>query len=148
MAPNKKKIWLHDLSPEAINQHSENTAVTATGIRITELGHDFLSGTMPVNQNTVQPARILHGGMSCVLAETLGSIASHLCLDHNKEMAVGQSLFASHIRPAQEGDIVTGTAKILHKGKKSHIWVIKIINQKNQLVCDSKLTMAIIPKKH
>ena len=143
----EKTIWFHkDLTLDQINNGSANTSVDHLGIEITKIGPNFLEGTMPVDQRTVQPARILHGGVSCVLAETLGSIASNICLDNSKEVAVGQSINASHIRPAFEGQTVIGKCHLIHKGVKSHVWEIKIYDDRNKLVCLSRLTMAVIPK--
>ncbi|MCP4913648.1 MAG: PaaI family thioesterase [Oligoflexia bacterium] len=141
-----KTIWNGEPTTDIIMKMSGNTAVTHLGIEVTEVGPDYLVGTMAVNEKTIQPAGILHGGVSCVLAETLGSIASNLCIDRENEAAVGQSITANHIRPGLPGTTVTGKAQIVHKGKKSHIWEIKLTNEQGKLVCLSNLTMAIIPK--
>lgn len=138
-------IWKHQVTPEQINLRSQNTAVSYLDILITEVGNNYLKGTMPVCSKTVQPHRILHGGISCVLAETLGSIASNLLLE-SSQVAVGQSITANHIRPAKEGSTVTGIAKIIHQGRKSHLWNIEIFDEQDKLICTSNLTMAIIEK--
>lgn len=139
------KIWSHDLNLQAINKFSQNTLVSHLDIQITEFGDDSLTGTMPVDERTVQPHRLLHGGASCVLAESLGSIAANLTLDNKVEVAVGQHIEATHLRPVTSGR-VKGIAKIAHKGKSSQLWKIEIFNEDNKLVCDSKILMAIIKK--
>lgn len=140
-------IWFKDNYPlDEINKRGKDTLVEHLDIRVTEVGPDFLKGTMPVDKRTVQPARILHGGGSCVLAESLGSIAANMVIDTSKFIAVGQSIVANHLRPAPEVMTVTGVAKILHLGKKSQIWDIEITNEDGKLICSSRLTMAIIPK--
>ncbi|MCR9202979.1 MAG: hotdog fold thioesterase [Halobacteriovoraceae bacterium] len=142
-----ESVWFKDnYTLEDINKRGENTLVEYLDIQITEVGFDFLKGTMPVDKRTVQPARILHGGGSCVLAESLGSIAANMVIDPTKFIAVGQSIVANHLRPAPEVQTVTGVARILHLGKKSQIWDIDIANEEGKLICSSRLTMAIIPK--
>ena len=102
---------------------------------------------MPVDHRTVQPFRLLHGGASCVLAETLGSIASNLIVDPKKFYAVGQSINANHIRSAKEGDqAVKGIATPIHLGRQSHVWEINIYNEQGKLICVSRLTMAGLAK--
>ena len=108
----------------------------------TELGPDFLSMSMPVNERTMQPYQILHGGASCALAETIGSVASWLILDTSKFMCVGLEINANHIRSAKEGT-VTATAKPLHIGRSTHVWDIRI-HQAEKLICVSRLTVALL----
>ena len=140
-------VWFRDdFTLEAINERGKNTLVEHLGIQVTEMGPNFLVGTMPVDKRTVQPARILHGGASCVLAESLGSIAANMVIDTNKFIAVGQSLTANHLRPAPEVTTVMGKAIALHLGRKSQIWDIDILNEQGKLVCSSRLTMAIVEK--
>ncbi|SLM30752.1 putative esterase [Desulfamplus magnetovallimortis] len=112
------------------------------GIEFIEKGSDFLRATLPVDQRTVQPMGILHGGASVVLAETLGSVASHLAID-DTHYAVGLEINANHIKSAREG-LVTGMVTTVHLGKRTHVWDISIRNGKNQLICVSRLTMAIL----
>tara|TARA_Y100000780_G_C13695033_1_gene421226 strand:- start:7772 stop:8254 length:483 start_codon:yes stop_codon:yes gene_type:complete len=145
---NSESIWFNkDVTIEDINKRGQGTIVSYIDIVITECGDNFLKGTMPVNEKTIQPAHILHGGSSCVLAESLGSIAGNMVIDTSKQMAVGQSITASHIRPGIEGTTVTGKAYPIHLGKRSQIWEIEITNDQNKLVCKSSLTMAIVDKK-
>lgn len=140
-------VWFRDdFSLEKINERGKDTLVEHLDIVVTEIGPNFLAGKMPVDKRTVQPARILHGGASCVLAESLGSIAANMVIDPEKFIAVGQSISANHLRPAPEVSEVTGKAIALHLGKKSQIWDIDILNKEGKLICSSRLTMAIIPK--
>jgi 1,4-dihydroxy-2-naphthoyl-CoA hydrolase len=113
---------------------------------ITELGPDFLRGTMPVDARTCQPMRLLHGGASVAFAETLASIASNSSVGAG-QAAVGQEINANHLRPAYEGETVTGTTRLLHAGARSQVWSIEICNAKGQLVCVSRITMAIIRQR-
>ena len=139
-------IWFKEPTTELLNIRGENTLTTFIGIEVTKIGDDFLEGTMPVDKRTVQPLGLLHGGASCVLAESLGSIAANMALDTSKEYAVGLEINANHIRSATSG-IVTGTAKPIHLGRKTQVWEIKIKNEEGKLVCISRLTMAIISKE-
>jgi 1,4-dihydroxy-2-naphthoyl-CoA hydrolase len=141
-------IWRVDgLTTERINIFSKGTMVENCGIEITEIGDDYLVATMPVTSNTSQPLGLLHGGASVVLAESVGSIASNLCLDQKDGLAaVGQSINASHLRPVPLGESVTARAKILHLGRKTHLWEIKIYNAENKLACLCQLTNAIIKR--
>lgn len=138
-------IWTKDFSLEEINSLSKNTLVSHLNIAMTAISENTLTGTMPVNETTFQPARLLHGGASCVLAETLGSIAANLCIDTSKKAAVGQHIEATHLRPVLSGK-VTGVARPIHVGRTSHTWKIEIFNDDQKLVCDSKIIMAIIDK--
>ncbi len=125
---------------------SEKTLVSHLGIKLTDFSHNSLTGTMPVDERTVQPARLLHGGASCVLAETLGSIAANMCIDTSQFMAVGQHIEATHLKSATSG-LVTGTAIAIHIGKSTHTWRIEIFNSEGKLICDSKIIMAIVNSK-
>lgn len=116
------------------------------GIEITAISEDFLQGTMPVDHRTRQPFGLLHGGASVVLAETLGSTASNAVIDPAKQYAVGLEINANHVKSAKEGK-VTGTAKPIHLGKRTHIWEIRITNEADQLICISRFTAAILDKK-
>ncbi|KZV15459.1 acyl-CoA thioesterase/ catalytic/ hydrolase, acting on ester bond [Dorcoceras hygrometricum] len=116
----------------------------ALGIRITEVGEDWLRGTMPVDRRTHQPYGLLHGGASVALAETLGSSAAMLALDPAKFRAVGLEINANHVRGVREGT-VTGTAKALHLGRSTQVWEIRIEDEQQRLVCVSRITMAVVP---
>lgn len=118
--------------------------VSHCGIEITEIGEDFIKGTMPVDHRTVQPFGLLHGGASVVLAETLGSIAGGLTVKMGEETVVGLEINANHVRSARSG-LVTGIATNIHIGKRTQIWEIRIENEDKELVCISRLTLAVIP---
>ncbi len=137
---NKKLDMAHLLPP------GRNTMSEFLGIEWSELGDDFISATMPVNDKTRQPYGLLHGGASCVLAETIGSIASAMVVDHEKFLCVGLEINANHVRSARQG-IVTGTARPLHIGSSTHVWDIRIVDEGGKLICVSRLTVAIIPRK-
>ena len=139
-------IWLRPIDLESLNNFSSKTLVSHLGIKFTASGDDFLEGTMPVDDRTVQPYRLLHGGASCVLAESLGSIAASFCIDTNDYMAVGQHIEATHIRSVTKGE-VRGRARAVHLGKSSQVWRIEIFNEDGKLVCDSKIVMAIVKRK-
>lgn len=139
-------IWFHQPSLEDVNKRGENTMVPFLGIEITEVGDDYMMATMPVDHRTKQPLGLLHGGASCVLAESVGSIAANYCVDQKKYFAVGLSINASHIRSAR-GGLVTATARPFHLGKTTQVWDIKIENEEGKLVCVSRLTMAVVERK-
>ncbi|MBY0245234.1 MAG: hotdog fold thioesterase [Sphingobacteriaceae bacterium] len=137
--------WFKPVTVEEINNRPTNHIGTVLGIKFTDIGEDFITATMPVDERTHQPAGILHGGASVVLAETLGSIASYLLIDPDKFIAVGLEVNANHLRPVSSG-LVTGICKPLHIGAKTHVWEIKIYTDKNKMSCISRLTVAILPK--
>ena len=139
-------IWKQDISLERINGWSANTMMETLGIRITEVGDDWLRGTMPVDHRTHQPYGLLHGGASVVLAETLGSTAAMLTLDPAQEVAVGLDINANHVRGVRSGT-VTGTARVIHIGRTTQVWEIRIEGETGELVCISRLTMAVIPSR-
>ncbi len=129
---------------DALHSFSQNTISNHLGIEFTEIGTDYITARMPVDKRTHQPFGILHGGASVVLAETLGSIASFLCLpDPEKQHAVGLEINANHLRPVKQG-FVYGTVRPIHLGRTTHIWDIRITNEENKLVCISRLTVAIV----
>jgi 1,4-dihydroxy-2-naphthoyl-CoA hydrolase len=138
-------IWFKKYELKDIAWMSKNTILETIGIEIIELTENSIKGRMPVDHRTKQPAGILHGGASVVLAESLGSIASNLVIDQTKYYCVGLDVNANHIRPADKG-YVHGTAVPIHIGKKTHVWSIEIKNEDNKLVCISRLTMAVIEK--
>ncbi|MCL5033715.1 MAG: hotdog fold thioesterase [Bacteroidetes bacterium] len=130
---------------EFVNQLNGNTMGEQIGIEITEIGSDYLRGRMPVDKRTIQPYGILHGGASAALAETLGSIAGTLVLDPDKEFCVGLEINANHIRSVREG-FVYGTARPIHIGGRTQVWEIRIEDERQSLVCISRLTLAVLPK--
>lgn len=137
-------IWKQSTDLARINAWNRGTMMETLDIRFTEVGDDWLRGTMPVDQRTQQPFGLLHGGASVVLAETLGSSAALLTLDVEKEVAVGLDINANHIRGVR-GGIVTGTARAMHLGRTTQVWEIRIEEETGKLVCLSRLTMAVIP---
>ena len=140
-------IWFKkDLTIESIGLLGRQTMSDHIGIEWKELGEDFLKASMPVDHRTKQPYGLLHGGASCVLAETIGSLASALVVDHTRYYCVGLEINANHIRSAREG-YVTGIARPLHIGSSTHVWDIKIYHGNEKLVCVSRLTVAVIARK-
>ena len=115
-------------------------------ISFTEIGDDFITARMPVDWRTHQPAGILHGGASVVLAETVGSVAANLCGDMDKYAWVGQEINANHLRGKSEGWL-TGTARPLHLGQRSQVWEIRMIDEDDRLISVSRLTMARVEKR-
>lgn len=138
-------IWFSEFTVEELNNRPKNHLGGLIGIEFTEIGEDYLKGTMPVDERTHQPAGILHGGASVVLAETLGSIASYMCIDPELYQAVGLEINANHLRPVKSGK-VTGVCTVLHRGAKTHVWEIKIYDERGKMNCVSRITVAVIPK--
>lgn len=135
-------IWKQPADLETLNAWSQRTLMRALDIRITELGDDCLRGTMPVDDRTRQPYGILHGGASVALAETLGSTAAMLCCEDGRA-TVGLEINANHLRAVREG-LVTATARPIHVGRSTQVWEIRIENDTGELVCISRLTMAVV----
>lgn len=123
----------------------QDTIAEALGIVFTEMGDDFVRGTMPVDQRTHQPMGILHGGASVVLAESLGSMAANFCVDTATHYCVGLDINANHVRAVRSG-VVTGTARAVHLGKTTQVWEIRIEDEAGRLVCVSRLTMAVLAR--
>jgi 1,4-dihydroxy-2-naphthoyl-CoA hydrolase len=140
-------IWFKkDLSLADFSGIGQNTMGEFIGIQFSEIGDDFLSATMPVDDRTKQPYGLLHGGASAALAETIGSVASALVIDQSKFICVGLEINANHIRSARSG-FVTANCKPIHLGGTTHVWDIRITDEENKLVCISRLTVAILPKR-
>ena len=139
--------WFNkDVSVEDLKPLGKGTMTEYLGIEWVEVGNNFLKAKMPVDHRTIQPYGLLHGGASCVLAETIGSIASHLVIDPSEFYCVGIEINANHIRSAKEG-FVYGTCSPLHIGSSTHVWDIRITNEEDKLICISRLTVAIMKKK-
>ena len=139
-------IWFKkDLSLADFKELGKQTIAELLDIRFTEVGPDFLKATMPVDHRTHQPNGLLHGGASCVLAETLGSIASAKVIDPEKFSCVGLEINANHLRSVRSG-LVTGIATPIHIGASTHVWDIKIFDEREKLICISRLTVAILKK--
>ncbi|MFZ5723325.1 MAG: hotdog fold thioesterase [Pseudomonadota bacterium] len=138
-------IWKVKPDLAAVRQMQERTMVSTLGIEFTEIGDDYVRGTMPVDSRTHQPMGILHGGASVALAESLGSMAANLCVDTAHQYCVGLDINANHIRGIR-GGIVTGTARPAHLGRTTQVWEIRIEDGAGRLVCLSRLTMAVLDR--
>ena len=140
-------IWFNkELSIENLGEVDKDTMDGYIGIEWTDLGDNFLKARMPVDHRTKQAYGLLHGGASCVLAETIGSVASAMVIDRSRFQCVGLEINANHVHSATAG-FVTGIATPLHLGKSTHVWDIKIYNDNDKMICVSRLTVAIIEKR-
>jgi 1,4-dihydroxy-2-naphthoyl-CoA hydrolase len=146
MTKGTASIWRVQATLEQLTERARNTLAEHIGIRITEIGADYLRATMPVNPHTHQPNGILHGGASVALAETIGSVAANLCVDMEKFVCVGQEINANHVRSVASG-LVTGTARPFHIGGRSQVWGIEIRDESDRLICVSRITMAVVERK-
>lgn len=135
-------IWQKTATLAVVQASCENTAVSHLGIEITEVGNDFLRGRVPVDNRTRQPFGLLHGGVSVVLAETLGSLGANYACPEGY-LAVGLDINANHLRPATSGWVV-GTARAVHIGRTTQVWQIDMKNEAGELTCVSRLTMAVL----
>jgi 1,4-dihydroxy-2-naphthoyl-CoA hydrolase len=142
---NTTKIWYADPTIESLDWMHSNTLSESLQINITEIGDDYIKGTMPVNGLTKQPFGLLHGGASVALAETLGSIASWLMVNPELFIGVGIEINANHIKAVKEG-FVTAICKPIHVTGMNHIWEIKIYNNAGELTCISRFTCRIVSK--
>lgn len=139
-------IWFNkELQLSDVQHVGPDTMATYLDMEWTEVGPDYLCMRMPVVSKTKQPYGLLHGGASCALAETIGSVASYLCIDPEKYLCVGMEINANHLKGVREG-YVTATCRPLHLGRSSHVWDIRIHQEDGALVCVSRLTVAVIPK--
>ena len=137
-------IWLQQPELTALNALSKNTIVELLDIRFEAFDDDSLTASMVVDPRTHQPYGLLHGGASVVLAETLGSTASHLCIDSSKFYCVGLEVNANHLRGLRSGR-VTAVARPVHLGRTTHVWDIRLSGEDGKASCISRLTMAIVP---
>ena len=141
------RIWLDkNISVESLRPFGKGTMSEHLGIEWLDLGDDFIKAKMPVDHRTNQPYGLLHGGASCVLAETLGSVASYLVIDSSQFYCVGIEINANHIRSVKNG-FVYGVCSPLHLGSSTHVWDIRIANEEGKLVCISRLTVAVMKMK-
>ncbi len=138
-------IWHVPVTVKILNNRAKNSLSEHIGIEFTELGDDFLAATMPVDERTKQPFGILHGGASCVLAETVASAAANFCIDNTQKVCVGLELNINHIKPVKSG-VITGTARPVHLGKTTQVWEIKI-TQDTLLTALSRLTLLVLDCK-
>jgi 1,4-dihydroxy-2-naphthoyl-CoA hydrolase len=125
----------------------QNTLIEALGIEITHIEPGKVIATMPVDGRTRQPFGLLHGGASVALAETVASIGAYELVDKETEAAVGLEINANHVRPVKEG-VVTAIGTVLHQGKSTMVWDIKLTDEQDRLVCVSRCTMAVIKIKN
>jgi 1,4-dihydroxy-2-naphthoyl-CoA hydrolase len=139
----KAKIRIEPL--EELNKMAKNTMLEVLDIKVTGIGEDYLEATMPVDHRTHQVYGIMHGGASVVLAETLGSMGGMLTVDPAKFYCVGIDINANHIKAVKSG-IVRGTARPIHTGRSTQVWHIEIKTESGELVCISRLTLAVVPK--
>lgn len=139
-------VFKPGISLEDLNKLSSNTMVSYLGIEFTELGKDYITAKMPVDHRTHQPLGLLHGGASVTLAETLGSVAATCCVDRTIQFCVGLEINANHVKSAKSG-YVYGTTRPIHIGKRTQVWEIKIVNEASELVCISRITLAVIDKR-
>lgn len=141
-------IWFDkELTVETLKAFSPGTMAEHLGIEWVEAGNNFIKASMPVDHRTLQPYGLLHGGASCVLAETIGSLASAMVVDPSRYICMGIEINANHVRSVRQGR-VTGIVMPLHLGASTHVWDIKIYDQQEKLVCVSRLTVAILPRKN
>ncbi|MBV9575209.1 MAG: hotdog fold thioesterase [Gammaproteobacteria bacterium] len=138
-------IWFSKVTLSDMTTRGKNSMSDFLGIEFIEMGDDFLKASMPVDHKTQQPMGIMHGGASCVLAETVGSMAAQFCVDRENYYCVGLDINTNHIRAVRSG-LVIATAKPYHLGKSTQVWSIEIKNETDQLVSVNRLTMAVLKK--
>lgn len=139
------RIWFKEISAVQLNERGKNTLSDFLGIEFTEVGDDFLTATMPVNERTKQPIGILHGGANVVLAETIASTAANAVIDLNHFYCVGLEINANHIRSVREG-LVKATTKPLHLGRSTQVWEVIIVNEEGKTTCISRMTASVITR--
>jgi 1,4-dihydroxy-2-naphthoyl-CoA hydrolase len=135
-------IWKKEISIEELTRSHVNTAVATLGVEFLEIGPDFIRGRVPVDERTRQPYGILHGGVSVVLAETLGSCGAHYSAPEGHR-AVGLDINANHLKATTSG-WVTGVARPVHRGRSTQVWQIDLSNEAGELTCVSRITMAVL----
>lgn len=140
-------IWKSPMTVEQINTMIKDTMDPWVGIQYTEVGDDFVRAGMTVDHRVMQPFGILHGGASCVLAESVGSIAGNMCIEQTTHYCAGQSIHTNHVKKAVSGEKLIGTARPVHLGKTSQLWEIVIENEKGDLVSITRLQTAILARK-
>ena len=138
-------IFKQHITLASLNQLSHHTLAEQLGIEFTSIGEDYLEAKMPVDHRTHQPLGLLHGGASVALAETLGSVAATCCVDTSTEYCVGLEINANHLKGVTEG-FVFGTTRPIHRGRSTQVWEIKITNEQQELVCVSRITIAVLNK--
>ena len=141
-----KPIWREGTTLDYVRAIQPRSMPEHLGIVFTELGPDWLSATMPVTERTCQPMRILHGGASVALAETIASTGANLLVDSSRFSLVGQEINANHLRAAPFGELVTGTARPFHVGARSQVWGVEIVDSRGRRVCVSRMTLALVER--
>lgn len=139
----EEAIWFTQPNIKKLNALLSDTVCSVLGIEFTEFGHDFIRGIMPADKRTFQSFGVVHGGANVILAETLGSFGANLVVNPQKSYCVGLEVNANHLRAVQQG-VVTGTARLLHKGRTTQVWETKLEDDEGRLSCISRLTMACI----
>lgn len=139
------KIWQREMTLPLLNERGKSTMVEFLSIEFIDMGDDFLVARMPVDHRTKQPVGIMHGGASCVLAESIGSTAANCCVDSSKFYCVGLDINTNHIRSIKEGYVI-GTAKPFHLGRSTQVWGIEIVNEAKQLISVNRLTLSVMNK--
>lgn len=138
---------LKKVSPDFINSFSKETMIELLDIKCTEVGDDYIVATMPVNSKTHQPMKLLHGGASAALIESIGSMGSTLLLDLEKEVPVGIEINANHVGGISSG-LVKAVGKIVHAGRRTHVWQVDITNDETgALICTGRLTVMVVQRK-
>jgi 1,4-dihydroxy-2-naphthoyl-CoA hydrolase len=145
MKEQAKSPWFRAYTVAELNDLHADTMPKGLGIEFTEVGESHISARMPVDHRTVQPYRLLHGGASVTLAESLGSVGATMTINQATSMAVGQVVNANHLRAVRSG-FVTGTARPVHLGGRSQVWEIEIVDDAGRLVCVTRLTMAVLDR--
>ncbi len=146
MNEKKKELWFKKYTPEELNRMHENSMQSFCGVYFTEIGADYIKASMPVNERTKQPHGLLHGGANIVLAESLGSIGSVLCIDLDKFNCVGLDINANYLRAVRGGHI-HGVTTPLHLGRSTQVWEVKIYDDEGKLSCVSRMTNAILKRE-
>lgn len=138
-------IWKTPMDIKAANERGKHSLSDLLGIEFIDAGDDFLTARMPVDQRVKQPAGIMHGGASCVLAETVGSTAANFCVDINTHYCVGLDINTNHVKAMREGFVVA-VARPFHLGQTTQVWGIEIKNEEGKLVSVNRLTMAVLKR--
>ncbi|CAN5230192.1 hotdog fold thioesterase [soil metagenome] len=141
-----KSLFNPEVTIEKLNLFFRNTLVEHLGIEVLRIGEDFIEAKMPVDHRTHQPFGLLHGGASVALSETLGSVAAHCTVDDQTKYCVGLEINANHIKSVKSGFVI-GTTRPIHVGGRTQVWETKITNEQGELVCVSRITMAVIDRR-
>ena len=136
-------IWFSEFPLDDANDKGKDCLIRHLGIELLEAGEDYLKARMPIDNRTRTPAGVLHGGASVALAETLGNWAAAFCVDPAKHKCVGLEINANHLRAAENG-FVYGVARPIHLGRTTHVWEIRITDERDRLVCVSRMTVAVL----